>query len=215
MILISHRANNPGYKENTLSAIRAVQKYSPEIIEIDIRLTKDKILVLHHDALYKKVPFRLIKKANKSKLSENIPALKEVLNEFPKQKFHLDLKENCVKELLPIIKGRESKIIVSSYNAGVLNKIKTLNPKIETKLNNCGNGIDPVKRALKIKATGIHVYYRVATSKLIKRAHKHNLLVCAWTVNSEKDLFNTINKGVDGIITDRIDKFSKIFKEDK
>src|SRR3989338_8502469 len=163
MILISHRANNPGYKENTLSAIRAVQKYSPEIIEIDIRLTKDKILVLHHDALYKKVPFRLIKK------------------------------------------GRESKIIVSSYNAGVLNKIKTLNPKIETKLNNCGNGIDPVKRALKIKATGIHVYYRVATSKLIKRAHKHNLLVCAWTVNSEKDLFNLISKGVDGIITDRID----------
>ena len=209
LTLISHRANLPGYRENTIAAIQATQQFHPDLIEIDIRSTRDNIPVLYHNRLLKKLPFRFFRH---KQLPHYIPTLKEILEQFPQQRFHLDLKDDSIEHLLPLLKFQESRIIVSSYNASLLKKLNQLNPKIETKLNHWGNGIDPVSRARKIHASGIHVQHRVITSRLIKKAHANNVLVYAWTVNSEKLLFNLIRKGVNGIITDRIDRFSKIFK---
>lgn len=52
------------------------------------------------------------------------------------------------------------------------------------------------------------------TKYLIYKFHKHNISVCYWTINTEKDMRKLINKKVDGIITDRIDLLLKI-KEEK
>ena len=208
-MLISHRAKGFGCKENTLSAIHAAQPFHPDIIEIDVRTTRDGLLVLYHNRLYRKLPFRIFKK---SQLPYEVPLLEEVLTRFPEQKFHLDIKACSPQALIQAIKNQESNVMVSSYNTKFLKKLKELNQKINTKLNNCGNGIDPVKKAVKIKASGIHVQKRFTTSRLIEKAHRNNLLVYAWTINSENDARKLMKEGIDGIITDRIDKFSKIFK---
>ncbi|MEB3024512.1 MULTISPECIES: glycerophosphodiester phosphodiesterase [unclassified Parvimonas] len=52
------------------------------------------------------------------------------------------------------------------------------------------------------------------TKYLIYKFHKHNISVCYWTINTEKDMRKLINKKVDGIITDRVDLILKI-KEEK
>ena len=52
------------------------------------------------------------------------------------------------------------------------------------------------------------------TKYLIYKFHKHNISVCYWTINTEKDMRKLINKKVDGIITDRVDLLLKI-KEEK
>ncbi|MFT4451349.1 glycerophosphodiester phosphodiesterase [Parvimonas sp. G1425] len=52
------------------------------------------------------------------------------------------------------------------------------------------------------------------TKYLIYKFHKHNISVCYWTINTEKDMRQLINKKVDGIITDRVDLLLKI-KEEK
>lgn len=52
------------------------------------------------------------------------------------------------------------------------------------------------------------------TKYLIYKFHKHNIAVCYWTINTEKDMRKLINKKVDGIITDRVDLLLKI-KEEK
>ena len=51
------------------------------------------------------------------------------------------------------------------------------------------------------------------TKYLIYKFHKHNLAVCYWTINTEKEMRKLINKKVDGIITDRVDLLLKIKKE--
>jgi len=38
------------------------------------------------------------------------------------------------------------------------------------------------------------------------------LSVCTWTVNEVEDIENMIDMGIDGIITDYIDRAKKIFK---
>lgn len=52
------------------------------------------------------------------------------------------------------------------------------------------------------------------TRYLIYKFHKHNMAVCYWTINTEKEMRKLINKKVDGIITDRVDLLLKI-KEEK
>ena len=51
------------------------------------------------------------------------------------------------------------------------------------------------------------------TKYLIYKFHKHNIAVCYWTINTEKEMRQLINKKVDGIITDRVDLLLKIKEE--
>jgi glycerophosphoryl diester phosphodiesterase len=43
----------------------------------------------------------------------------------------------------------------------------------------------------------------LTTSSLIQTAHKHNIAVHYWTINDEATMIELIEKGVDGIMTDR------------
>lgn len=51
------------------------------------------------------------------------------------------------------------------------------------------------------------------TKYLIYKFHKHNMAVCYWTINTEKEMKKLISKKVDGIITDRVDLLFKLKKE--
>ena len=51
------------------------------------------------------------------------------------------------------------------------------------------------------------------TKYLIYKFHKHNMAVCYWTINTEKEMKKLICKKVDGIITDRVDLLLKLKKE--
>lgn len=45
----------------------------------------------------------------------------------------------------------------------------------------------------------------LSTKYLINKLHRHNMFVQYWTINTEEEMENLIEKGVDGIITDRLD----------
>ena len=60
-----------------------------------------------------------------------------------------------------------------------------------------------------IQAAGGHLwcpYFKDVTIDLVTEAHKLGLPVCTWTVNEVEDLETMIDMGVDGIITDYIDR---------
>lgn len=95
IIVCAHRATEAGYPENSLSAIQNAINLEIEMVEIDIRETKDGVLVLMHDATITKTTtgsgnvssytlqeikqFNL-KKADGSITNEKIPTLKEVFD---------------------------------------------------------------------------------------------------------------------------------------
>jgi glycerophosphoryl diester phosphodiesterase len=55
-------------------------------------------------------------------------------------------------------------------------------------------------------------YFKDITVELVTEAHNLGLPVCTWTVNEVEDIENMIDMGIDGIITDYIDRAKKIFK---
>ena len=55
ILIFSHRGNNQGFNENTLESISSVMLLPIDGIEIDIRLTRDRIPVLAHDSNLKRI----------------------------------------------------------------------------------------------------------------------------------------------------------------
>jgi glycerophosphoryl diester phosphodiesterase len=52
---------------------------------------------------------------------------------------------------------------------------------------------------------GVNVYRLFASRRLINRLHKQNISVFVWTVNKKRKAGKLINRGVDGIITNKPD----------
>jgi hypothetical protein len=100
--IIGHRGSMYDGVGNTINAIQ--QGVHAEYIEIDIRVTADRELVVFHDNAIHEIRIRdmIITDVKKVVLpnGEFIPTLQEVFNTFPSTKFVLDIKDTGIKEIV-------------------------------------------------------------------------------------------------------------------
>lgn len=124
-IILAHRGVIKENKENTLGALRAIKKYkiTSDIgfgIEFDINLTLDEQLIIYHDEYLENTTKKItdITYSELKSIDSDIPLLEEVLNEFNKTDYILDieLKEYTV-----------DKIIFCNLFIELVNKYKQLN----------------------------------------------------------------------------------------
>ncbi|OGK19780.1 hypothetical protein A3C23_01605 [Candidatus Roizmanbacteria bacterium RIFCSPHIGHO2_02_FULL_37_13b] len=110
ILVIAHRAGGKGLSENRIETIKkTLLKDYVDGIEIDIRLTKDNVLVVHHDrGVYINGSRIWIDKVEYSTIKHlGVPTFKEVLNLFNESKkiINIDIKEErCIKPMIEIIK---------------------------------------------------------------------------------------------------------------
>lgn len=149
--LIAHRGVCEKGKENTKSAIKdALTKEYISGIEIDVRLTKDKKLVLCHDitinrtsngtGLISKMTLKELKKYNfgtKTK-KEKIPTLNEILKIETNKIILIEIKEekkennDLIKNLYSAInKSKNKNIYITSFNYKILEKLKNEYPNLK------------------------------------------------------------------------------------
>lgn len=131
MRLIAHRGlTNNNIRENTLKAFKNALNNNYDGIELDLRKTKDNIIVVLHDKYinrtsngvgninkitYKEVlKYNFGTKTNKSK----IPTLKEVIKNISNTNIFIELKENIDKEELNNIlkSNKTNKYYIMSFN---------------------------------------------------------------------------------------------------
>ena len=60
------------------------------------------------------------------------------------------------------------------------------------------------QKAIRKNLYAVHPFYKTIDIDYLNFAHKNNLKVNAWTVNSKAAMKKFIQMGVDGIITDNI-----------
>ncbi|MFH1054166.1 MAG: glycerophosphodiester phosphodiesterase family protein [Candidatus Woesearchaeota archaeon] len=214
-IVIAHRGASAYHTENTISALKEAVYQKADKIEVDVRLTKDKVPILFHDASLLRLANRKTRlsktsyshlKSIKIRNNERITSLEEFLG-FAKNKILvvLDLKElgGELKIINLINKQRmEKDVIISSRNIHVLKKIKKVNPNIKVAL------IFRFRRkavlaAKKIGAYSVHPHHLSVTRWLVRLAHENNLKIFPFTVNRSKRMKQLLHIGVDGLITDK------------
>lgn len=215
---IAHRAlNSKKYSENTKEAILNSLKYDYiKGIEIDVRMTKDKKIVVIHDSsinrtsngsgLVKNMNLRELKKYNfgTEENPSQISTLNEILKLIPNNKLILielksDKKQDnniYIRNFYNIIRKYKNKnIYIASFNEKLINKLK----KIDSNLK-CGIFISKIiNDSLKINDYD----FIAISSNIIKSIKNYEKTIFIWAIYNKKkylDLTSTMRKDVFYII---------------
>jgi len=214
MLKIGHRGARGSVAENTIQSFEEAIKEGANAIELDVRETKDKKLVIFHNEKVDKLTdakgyvkdftLKELKQLKVNGIGE-IPTLEEALD-FLKDKnvkILIEIKEPGTEErVVKEVKKRkiEDKVVIISFHEEALRKVKEIS-SIETGLIYAKHK-NPIQTATQLKASYVLPLYHFTHSADIEKAHKAGLKVIVWTINTKEEALEFKRKGVDGIATD-------------
>ncbi|MDO5425576.1 MAG: glycerophosphodiester phosphodiesterase family protein [Eubacteriales bacterium] len=224
--IVAHRAGACAAPENTLVALETAIRSGADMAEIDIRQTKDHVLVALHDANLKRTTGleRNVWDLDYEKLTEldagsyfsdafageTIPTLNEILKAAKGRIFlMLELKadgseENMEQEAVSLIRlhEMEEQCSIASADTEMLKTIKTLEPRLQTvyitKALDAGDYELPYVDGYSIKTAFL-------TEEAAELAHEKQKKIYAWTANRELDVRKILRCRCDGIISDDLE----------
>ena len=206
MQLIAHRGlTNEYIKENTLSSFKNAIKNGYNGIELDIRYTKDKKIVVHHDIMINRTSngkgilnnytYKELKKYNfgSEKIKEKIPLLYEVVKTINNSIIFIELKEKINKsELIDILNlNNTNEYYICSFENKYLTDF--INTKFKIGLiNNVFNTTIDIK-----KYNFIMILEDIITDNIYENFKKQNIEVVLYgTLNNislkNKEIINKI-----------------------
>ena len=212
--IVGHRGAKGVKPENTLSAIEYAIETGVDIVEVDVRKTKDNQLILFHDPDFKRLTGKTVKLLDltleeiKSSITidgEPVATLEEAIQMINgKTGLFVEIKEpetvNDVLALITKYKAVDWTAVISFYDEALISA-KNLLPSIATGLiymKPPGRIFD----AKKIGADFVLPYYKIATEKANAVAHRLGLKVVVWTVNDEETAQEMLKRKVDAMATD-------------
>ena len=211
-LVIAHRGvwGPGGPADNTLEAFEAAIELGADMIELDVRRTRDGRLIVFHDARVKTVPISSLRYAaiRIRGTKRNPPLLEEVLA-LTKDRIalNLEVKEaGCVEETIALLRpfGLE-RCLLSSFLDDVITEAKALAPELRTGLL-LATGF---RKALTTRlpasnADCLCLHHRVATATALASATEAGTTCVVWTVNAPKAMDRYLSHpAVEGMITDR------------
>ena len=218
--IVAHRGASFYEPENTLRAIRKALELKADMVEVDVRLSKDGFVVVIHDETVDRttdgsgyVEEKTLEELRRldAGLGEKIPTLKEVIDTVKgKAKLVVELKKPGYEAKVTKIFEDEDfveDVIVTSFFHETVKKVKEFNSKIKTGIIFRCYPINVGGLALKSKADLIFPEYKYVDSRMVEEAHSKGLKVYVWTVDSLKEAKNLTKIGVDGIVTNKPDLF--------
>lgn len=224
--IISHRGRtSKNSEDNTLKAVNDAINLKIDMVEVDIRRTKDFQIVCFHDPLLNGVALKDMTYSQIIDVNPNIPTLEQVLS-LSKDKIEIDVefKEyGYEREVIPMILNyfEYGHFIVKSFNLDVVKKVKKIDKKIKVGML-LGSEISfsqllkVVYESLflyKFKECGadfISPYYKLYEAGWINRFVSEGVPIQVWTVNDQDLLKTLIHQDVDSVVTDTPEIAQKI-----
>jgi glycerophosphoryl diester phosphodiesterase len=235
--VIAHRGASGHAPENTLAAFQRVVELGATFIETDLHVTRDGRFVAIHDETVDRTTngsgevhdFTLdeLRRVDtglwfdRDFMGEQVPTLEEIL-EFSRKNdvvFYLELKYAAMKGMdhalaAALSKGQSApRTIVISFDAAILKPLRKIDPSImmgllvEGTTPGCiGAAVDLGVRQLCPKFTGLDTAF-------VEEAHRADLQVVTWTVNTAEEMRAMISAGVDGIMTDFPDRLRAVIED--
>lgn len=222
---IAHRGASGYAPENTIKAFHKALNLGADMIEIDVRRTRDKQLVVFHDFMLsrltrgrgrlRKYRFHELKRFDIG--GEEIPRLLDVLSLLKgKCQINIEIKERgLVKDIVEAVKknGMEKDVLFSSFLHFELLKIKAIDGKLRIALLFATNppSLNIVMKlakemqaeALTFQIKNMRRNYLISA---VREAEKINCKVNVWTANDVEDIEWLKEVGVHGIISDYPDR---------
>jgi glycerophosphoryl diester phosphodiesterase len=211
MMIMGHRGAAALEPENTLLSITRAMEIGVNAVEIDVRLSKDKELVVIHDSTVDRTTngagpvsrFALdeIKELDAGK-GETIPTLDEVVNLIGnKVRLVIELKEEATeRKVVELIKKNKllDNVYVISFWHRLVKTVKEMDSRIKTGVLFVGCPADACI-ATQASSDALVMKYTFVDREFVEIAHKEGLKVFIWNIDDRDLLKRYADMRVDGI----------------
>ena len=224
--------------ENTLAAFKHAVSLGYDYLETDVHVTRDGHLLAFHDDVLDRVSDRQGEIARSTYAEvrealvggrEEVPTLGRLFDEFPDARFNIDIKsEGAVHVLASFIEARDAwdRVLVGSFSPRRINTFRRLTQgRVPTSASPvevaCFLAVPSGRLADRLtgrRVAAFQIPHRrgrlvVASDALIRRAHAAGKHVHVWTVDDPEEMRDLLDRGVDGLFTDRTDLLKQVLVE--
>lgn len=222
--IIAHRgASKLAGTDNTIESFSLAISLGSDYVEMDVRQTKDKKLIVFHDDTIDSTPVKFLTfdelNAKSNEMGYSVPLFEDVLKLCQgKIKLDIELKETGYEfKVLSLTKKYFSydAFMIKSFLDTAVKKIELLDKKVNTGLllgykkadiKRRINEFLPNRRLKLLDVDFVSPHYKLVTWDYMLRMRLLKKKVYVWTVNDEAIMKKLLAKKVDGIITDVPDK---------
>jgi len=215
VLVIAHRGASGYYPENTLKSIEYAIEMDSDIIEIDLKMTKDHQIVLMHDEAVdrttngkgwvKDLTVQQLKALDAGG-GERVPLLTEVMELYEKSdvKFMFDISSSGYEEQVVdlIHKHNYDKRSVVSGAYEPLRFIKLLDPRLKIAPSFDRASDHSIMETASMGGVIFNCHHASISREAVDIAHVYGLQVIAWGVNEVESVHRMIEVGADGITSD-------------
>lgn len=213
--IFAHRGLHRSERENTVEAFRGAVELGVDGVELDVRRTRDGVLVVNHDPAIEGL---VIARSTRSSLPSYVATLAEAMAVLEGVKVNVEIKnirgpheptydasgafvQQVLEELGPL--GRSDSLIISCFDEATCAKVRSLDPTID--VGWLLWGIDMSSALLRAESLGlnaVHPHFSSLNRAAMDQARNLGIDVNVWTVNEPEQITRVAELGVSSIISD-------------
>jgi len=212
-IAIAHRGDPLAARENTLPAFTSAVRQGAEMVELDLRRTRDGEIVVLHDATLSRLwgvegdvaDLELAAVREIGHGSVRIPTFREVLHHIDVP-LMVDLNAGTVEGALHEVRTADAmaRALFVTGNVATLRHLRDLAPEARIGLTWVEPEPPPPALLQELGAEYWNPMFRLVTPAHVADVHRMGLKVSTWTVDKPRHMARVVAAGVDAIVSNRI-----------
>jgi glycerophosphoryl diester phosphodiesterase len=243
LVRIAHRGGGSLAAENSVEGIERSISYSMDMIEVDVRRSRDGMLVLSHDATAHGSALPIARTLSDELRSAGVATLDEALKTAKgRTRLNLDIKEpGIADDVIATVRAHDAveSCIVSCLDGACLAHVARTEPRLLRFFsypNDYGGAsrkpwltpaVNAVVAAMRqtlplrlrgmlrpLPGTGATIYYKLVTPRLVRLAHGLGVDLYTWTVDDLAEMRRLRAMGIDGITSNRPDLLAELMASD-
>ena len=213
-LAIAHRGEPVGHRENTLPAFAAAVALGADMVEIDLRRTRDGGIVVLHDQTLERL-WGVMASVGDLDLAEVaalgdgdvwIPTLREVLDAVPLPLMVDFTRREVVPGGLAAVRaaGALDRSLFVTGNVEALRQLRGLSAAARIGLTWVEGAEPPFALLRELGAEFWNPMFGFVTPDGVAAVHHAGLRVSTWTVDEPADVTRVLRAGVDAVVSNRI-----------
>ena len=215
--IVAHRGASRERPENTLAAFNRALELGADGIELDVHLTADGVLVVHHDAAPHEAPNAALVNLDIRSLTgeqlrtfrvrgEPIPTLEEVIRVAAgRMTVYCELKGAATAgPAVKLLEPLGARAAVHSFDHRQIAAARRIAPAVARGVLEASYHIAPTASMESVGARDLWMAAELIDADLVGAVHAYGGRLSAWTVNAPADMLRLVALGVDVLCTDDV-----------
>jgi glycerophosphoryl diester phosphodiesterase len=215
--IIAHRGASRERPENTVPAFVRAVELGADGIELDVHLTSDGVLIVHHDARPHDAPSAALANRDIRSLTaeelgafrvrgERIPTLAEVIDAVGgKLTIYCELKgAGTAPAALTLLESLGAAAAVHAFDHRQIAEARRIAPGIARGVLEASYHVVPTDTMASVDARDLWQDAEMIDRAMVEAAHARAGRVIAWTVDSADEMRRLASIGVDGLCTNDV-----------